>query len=270
MILSALKSKKGSFNIIELDYAPVLASKLGLDLNFPDNIEILNQVLSKITKVVGEKASAVVLDPVYSLFLLEKLGDLGLVLRLEQESEATDPLIVSKLIPNWGVENIKNNYGVVKLELFYHPSEENALQKKQLVAEIHDYCFQEKTKFLIKLNIYTPANEKPDAIKFQEAQLQAINELGSSCDCLALQYPQDPLNCATITSELDVPWILFANDMEYEQYKEFLRTSLENGAQGFMISDILWQGMTLENIDSFVKTTLRDRLIEITRIADGL
>jgi tagatose-1,6-bisphosphate aldolase len=274
----ALKNSVGTVGLLALDEAHLLAEALGLSLEEPTNVTYLNGLISELVRQYSPHVTGVVLDPIYSLpFLAQKDHVAGLVLRLEQLNDS-DPLALPKFIPNWSIENVKNNYGLAKLELFYHPSEEKSAEKKQLVAEIFDFCQYEKIDFLLKLVIYHPSEKKLDVAEFQEVQLEAVSELQRFASMMALQYPQDPLATATLTTNLDIPWLLLAENMNYDAYKEALRVSLENGAAGFYIGKTLWQeigSLRLEDqsvddpaIQQWLKTTGRDRVLELKRLIE--
>jgi tagatose-1,6-bisphosphate aldolase len=276
MKLSALQKPAGALGIVSLDEAYALADLLGLSLQESTHEQFLTEVLTELVKVHSRQAAGVVLDPIYSLQLLAEGTELaGAIVRLEQ-MQTPDPLVVPKFIPNWGIENIRNMYGLAKLELYYHPTEEKALEKKQLVAEIFDFCQYEEIDFLLKLMIYNPTEGKLKIEEFQAAQLESVGELQRFASSLALQYPQDPLATATLTSNLDIPWLISADGQDYEQYKNDLRVSLENGATGFLAGEILWheigqmrlddQSPDLPAVKKFIQTTSKDRIIELMRI----
>jgi len=92
-----------------------------------------------------------------------------------------------------------------------------------------------------------------------------------------LQSPHDALACATITTELDGPWLLGDDNLVYDDFKEALRTALENGAGGFLVSESLFgeidalrrpdQSLDLPEIIKFIKTKTRDRALELIRIS---
>ncbi len=277
MQVTALKNDAGSIGLVALDEAYLLADSIGLSIKEPSHEELLNDVLSELLNLFRQQASGLVLDPVYSLPLLkEDEQNAPLIVRLEQ-LQNPDPLAVPQLLKNWGVEDISNMYGMAKLELHYHPAEEQALTKKQFVAEIFDFCEHEEIDLLLKLMIYNPTEEKFDIPKFQESQMEAVSELQRFASILALQYPQDPLAAATLTTNLDIPWLLTADDTPYDRFKENLRVALENGATGFLASETLWQeieGMRhsdqspdIEKILQFIQTTSKDRIIELLRIS---
>lgn len=277
--LESFQTPQHAFCFLELDNTPQLAALLGLDITLEENVRFLSNISQKIAQTAEESISGLVLDPVYSFSLAHELSQPpALLFRLEHLAEEVDPLSVPVMIHNWGIENIKNNYAAAKLEMFYHPHEEKALEKKQLIAEIAEYARHESVPFLLKLTLYTPVGEEFSPVAFQEAQIMAVQEFRDQCDVLVLQYAQDALACATLTAELDVPWLLTAQGVKYEEYKEMLRTSLENGARGFLVGSVLWQELAnlksddkspdKEAINRFIETTFRDRLIEVRRIVE--
>jgi len=270
--------QRQGIGLLALDEAYQFAEELGLTMNEPSNVENFNALLVRFLILYTEYTTGVVLDPTYSLpFLSYKHKNSGLVIRLEQDREQ-DPLSVPRFIPQWSIEDVRNNYGVAKLELFYHPAEEMANEKKKLVADLYDFCQYEGIDFLLKLVIYHPPGKTLDTTEFQETQLEAVAELQRFASVLALQYPQDPLATATLTSTLDVPWLVSADGFSYDQFKDVLRVSMENGAEGFLLGKTLWdelgsmrledQSPDFEQIEKFLKTTGKDRVIELMRIVN--
>lgn len=279
MKVAALKNKNDAIALLALDNSLKLAELLSLDLSLENNELLLKQLNQHLMKSLGDSASGVVLDPVYTLALLaNKNKNTGVVLRLNNLAE-TDPLALPSLIPNWSAEEIKNNYGVAKLELYYHPNEDKALEKKQLVAEVYDYCQLLKIDLLLDLKIFSFADEKVDPLNFSQTQLQAVEELRSSCDLLALQYPLEPLAAATITASLDIPWIVNLSAGDYQTNKNNLRVCLENGAAGFVAGETLFDGienernkedqsLDLNHLFFYIQTNVRDRFLELIRITN--
>lgn len=284
MKLSALKSNSELFSILELDQAPYLAQQLGLDLKVKGGLEQLQLVLQALITHLAPLPSAVIAEPVYSFPLLMDDLEQGLILRLEKvfsEPQPQTQAVTPRLANNWGVNEVANNYAVAKLGLWYHPAEENALAKKKLVAEIYHYCQQLGIDLLLKLKISRQPDESRDKIVFQEAQLQAIQELRAVANLLVLQYPGDAVATATITAELDQPWLIYLDEArakDYQAAKQELRIALENGAQGFVAGQILWselgqlrqedQTPDLSAIQKLIETQGRDRLLELVRISN--
>ena len=282
MRVNHLLNSAGFIAILELDNNRQLAEILGLDLTLSDNIEILDEINSQILKL-SKEVSGVIFDPIYTFkFLAEKAKQAGALIRLEQDKEVL-PYNPPLLFPNFSLEEISNNYALAKLELNYHPIEQKVIEKKQLLAEIREYSKILNIDFLLKLKIYDPKQfdlQKNDefVFSFDNDQLSAIQELRSLVDILVIQNPSDPLAMATIISELDIPCLIMANEQDdYEQFKDKFRMAMENGAKGYCLSQILWkeigtyrsedQSLDLEGIQKYLNTIVRDRLVELNRIA---
>ncbi len=278
MNLPAIQSDQHAIGLLQLDQAPKMASCLGLDLTSPTNEDVIKNLIQDMGTIGAQQVTGLVIDPIYSFSLAGDSRETGLLTRVTTLHEEIDPLSLPMLMPNYGLDEIRQNYSLAKLELYYHPQEEKALAKKRLVAEVFDYCDYLDIQLLLKLIIYTPSGKEFDQATFQQDQLQAIQEMRSLTDVLALQYPRDPLSTATVTAELDIPWVLMSQDQPYQEYKQSLRTSLENGAVGFMAGDSLWRDLAelkakdkspdLKRVQQFVNTTFQDRVIELMRISN--
>lgn len=278
MLLPTIQSRHHMYGLLELDIAPTLANHLGLDLSLPENLQSTQTVLSKMGQVASRHLTGLVIDPIYSFSVSQHSKQAGFLTRLNILTDEVDPLAVPILIPDYGLEEIANNYNLAKFELYYHPLEENSLKKKQLLAEIHDYCDYLDMNLLLKLQLYDFEGNGALEANFQEQQLVAAQELARTTDLIALQNPVEPLSIATLTAELDIPWILLHQQQDYEQFKQDLRLCLENGASGFLTGQALWrelvefkqddQSPNLEKIEQFIETTFQDRLIELMRIVD--
>ena len=159
------------------------------------------------------------------------------------------------------------------------PGEPNAAQKKKLIIELGEYCRHEDVPFLLEPVIFNPfGKEELSMSDFQEAQLITAQEFQQSCDILKIQYPGDALACATMTAELDIPWILLSRGMTYDKFKEATKIGLENGCKGFAAGRSVWQEISkirrpddlpdLEKIEAFLNTTAKERMIELIEITE--
>jgi tagatose-1,6-bisphosphate aldolase len=281
MTLPAIQTDRHRLALLGLDVAPQLAAHLGLDLSIPDTEVLLKNLLEALAEQLAPAASGVVLDPVYSYDLqATQLSHTGLLFRLEKLQAETE-LAVPTLIPNWSISHIKEHYAWAKFELAYHPAEAQALEKKQLLAELADFCRHEGIGLFLKLMIKQPPETGEFTLaQFQIDQLTAVQELAKLSQVMALQYPQDALSCATITAELDQPWIVSLDGgTQYDEAKDQLRAALDNGAQGFLASEVLWpelyqlraadgHSLDFSAMQQVIQTTIRDRFIELARITN--
>jgi len=285
----------------QLEGLPYVVSKSEHPGESVDTLVTNFLVQPAITRLVHHSSkilSGIIVDPYVGLQVPQtKSGNhAGLILPISvQHSGQVDPLAVPQFDHNWSVAEIANNYGVAKLTLYYHPKEEQALRKKQLVAELSEYCRYEKIEFVLDLVLYTPAGEEFALDAFQADQLQAIQEMRSYANLLMLQYPLDPLACATLTTELDIPWVVSSRGIRYDEYKETVRTALEGGAKGFCLHEISWPKPELDvdellsaintathnrdnqpladlaktwhdQFEKQLSTTIRDQMLELSRI----
>lgn len=277
MKLPALQTDSGMYSLLGLDETENLAALFGLDVAETSSLTQIHGLQLFISEVVSEYVSGIVLDP-RSLLDLPIIGNHrpGIIYRLAQQPYQL--IDAPKLIANWGVESTRNNYGVAKLTFSYNPSETNSLEKKKFLIETYDFCHFEGIDLILDLKIISSDGSKIHPDNLAETQLQAVQELRNFADLFALEYPGDALKAATITAELDRDWIVSSADQSYAVFKENLRNSLDSGAKGFLASSSLWQEMSklrhedmspdFDQIPDFVQNSLRDRMIELSRILD--
>lgn len=277
MKLPNLQTDSGMYSLLGLDQTEELLLLFGLDGAETSSLKQVYAIELLMAENIAEKVSGVVLDP-RAMMDIPQTGDdrPGIAYRLAQSplNLIDDP----KVLPKWGIEFVANNYGVAKLKLFYHPQEKLALEKKKFLAETHDFCQFEKIDLILDLKLISPDGNKIHPDNLAEVQLQAVQELRGFADLFALQYPGDPLSCATLTAELDRDWVLSSDGRDYANFKEKLREALDSGAKGFLIGDSLCGEMSklrsddhtpdFDRIPDFIQTTIRDRVIELSRILE--
>lgn len=278
MFLSNIQNSKKIFTLLDFSRIATLAQAIGLDIDHLEHQDHLKFITQHLMKYLSPEVSGVIVDPDFDFdTIAEKQNGTGLILSVEKKTDAVDPFSMPKIADNWGIEHIRNNYAVAKVELYYHPQEPEALRKKQFIAEVYDYCKYEGIHFLLELMVYHPASEEATQEILLEAQLQAAREFSNSCDLFALEYLGNALSAVTLTAELDKPWIFNARGVGYETFKQDLRVCMDSGAQGFLAGDPFWAGKhvsevltQLDNSEAqkeFIKTEIRDRIIEATRIS---
>jgi len=295
MRLSGLQTIQGLYTLFELPHQVRLANHLSLDIGVRENQVFLDQVANQMLQAAGNHISGLALDSEAGLqAFLEFTSTLrpgraavlgnapqtpGILLRIDTPNFQARPSDLPHFSQDWGVENIRNNYGVALLELQYHPNEEFALQKKQIVAEIGDFCVNQAIDFVLKLVVPASSEAGTATGNSQEAQLTAVQELRSYCQLLALHPPTDALAAATLTAELDIPWIALSDQpSDYLSFKNVLKLALDNGAQGYLASDLIWQdigqlrradqGIDQAQLQQFVGVEVPKRLIDLSQIVN--
>lgn len=279
MKLSNIHNSKGVITLLDFSRIATLAHAVKLDIDHLEHKEHLSFLTSTMMHYLSPEVSGVVVDPDFDFDIISKKANgTGLLLSLEKKSDSVDPLSLPKITENWGIEHISNNYALAKIELYYHPKENEAMRKKQFVAEVYDFCKYEGIDLLLELMVYHPADEPATQEILFEAQLQASKEFVNSTDIFALEYLGNALSSVTLTAELDIPWIYNAREIGYEEFKQNLRICMDSGAKGFLAGDPFWAGndttqllSSLNNSpeqEEFIKTHMRDKVIESVRIAN--
>jgi tagatose-1,6-bisphosphate aldolase len=254
--------------------------------------------MEQIAEILSPSVSGVLVSPEYSFgSILKKDNKAGLLLGLERRALSLDPMSAVSLIPNWGVEHVRNNYALAKLELYYNLFEPEFMTKKQLVAEVYEYCQMLGIDFLLELKIFPYQQQDVNVLSLHETQMLAIEDFRGICNLIALEFPGDLLSAVTLTAGLDIPWIMVngtwagsaADTDSYEAYKENLRLALESGARGFLAGNLIWRDILseilhpvcvegaagfelnpqwLEEFSRLMKTKVRDRMVELCRITN--
>jgi tagatose-1,6-bisphosphate aldolase len=278
--LETLRHASGYFALLSLDQPLGLAEAGGWDITQTSAGPILNQLYQTMVKSWSAYATGVIADPWFGLpAIVHKAKGVGVALQLEQSMTASDPLSPPKLTEDWSVSEIAANYAVAKVYFPFHASEEQAAAKLQWLAEIADYCRYEQIDLIVvhSLPNIPDLNAAPD-----QALLEALQELQPHVRAVVIDPVADALVAATLTAELDIPWLvnLDAAQGEYAQVKDLLRLSLENGAKGWLGGQVFWQGLgmpaghsstngsaNLETVIEFLNHEAQDRVIELSRIA---
>ncbi len=272
---ASLANETSRYCVLDVSLAPQLAAKLGLSLDQAAAVVEVKKWLGTMLNATNTAVTGVLADPVYSWPVLSPLKTkAGTVLMLQTQHLDVDPMALPQLLPDWNVEAVAQNYAMAGLEMWYHPVEQEALTKKQFVAEIADYCHHEGIDLLLRLRFYNYQDATSSTLADQ--LLQAVQELRASCQLLVLDFPLDSLTAATMTAELDIPWLVYLGDQTYAQAKDTLRQALESGAAGCVMGDALWSdllslpsptGATVPAATpSKIATELGDRAVELARI----
>ncbi len=283
MLKVALQTKTKSYSWLNLSQVYGLADLFNLSLSQSEDVAKLVWIINLVMKTVSPHVSGVILGPEIGFEAsLKKAPATGLILTLEKQTELLAVNEMPRFYEHWGVEQIRNNYGVAHFKFYYHPQGEFASQKKQLAGELYDAAKYEGIDLVIELSMYPLEKKLAKEDIFEEAQLFAAKEFQTVCDLLVLEYPHSPLACATLTAELDIPWLLADRLEDYPFFKDTLRIALESGAAGCQVDLVAWSGLPelrlnqyrqgesedWKILEKYIQTELKDRLIEITRIID--
>ncbi len=282
MHIPALRDQNG-IALVSVASLPQILDAQELNITDAKTAALAQTISKELVRTLSPHATGIVFSPEYTYYsILQKSENAGLVLTIEKQSVDVDPMALPALVDRWNVENIRQNYGVAKLRLYYHPSERQALAKQKFVAEIHEHCRHVGIDLMLELLVYHQASEAAERETQLQDQLTAVVELRDKCDGMILEYLEDPLTAATITTELDVPWIISSTEADYERAKSEIRAGIEAGADGFLISTAIFPpaesiknalnpngNLMAESVPewfTFLNTVGRDRMLELRRI----
>ena len=111
MNLSSIRTPEGLFTIAAFDHRGSLAQMFDLDISSSFTGELLSQIKVMFMEAFSQMCSGVLVDPIYGFPAIErKAKNTGLILPVESSGYGDERSAVPTMIPDWGVQNIKNNY----------------------------------------------------------------------------------------------------------------------------------------------------------------
>jgi tagatose 1,6-diphosphate aldolase len=251
MNLSSLQTKKNHFTISAFDHRSSLVKILALETADEERLrEQMIEIKSLLMQTFSPLSSAVLTDPIYGIETIkDKASSAGLLMSLEESGYDADKSQVPKLLPDWGVKGVKQHDSAGKMLLYFHPQEQTAMLKIELIRQLFELSKQEKVPFLLEIVLYPIEGEEEFKNNWHLLQLEAIAKFKDLCDVLKIEYPglyassdeQARLFCEMVSKESNTPWIILSRGMEYELFLNALKISMQSGAAGFAVGRAVWQ-----------------------------
>lgn len=281
MHLSTIQSSAKTTLLLDLSELNLLVDCVNIDWETDGRQKLLAKIIAILVTHLSTQVHGVVLGPEVGFAAASQVSEkAGTLFTLEKQTEVLLPNELPRLLPDWSVQHIRNNYGLLFQKLYYHPHEERAKEKKQLIAELYDSCRYEGIDLVLSLALYAPEGQPSDQATYEESQLTAAREFQAIADLLVLENPHTALAAATLTAALDIPWLVVERSQDYSQVKAAARMALEAGAAGVAVTignllggfpplkltnDRFADGER-ERLETYVQTEVRDRLVELSRI----
>lgn len=289
MKVQSLANSQGRYLLWALDEASQVAERFGFQIADPMQHGAIKQLVELLSDFVVPTATGVLVDPEFSWPHVSTTAQLaGVSVRLEEQRSAVDPMALPKLFQDVGCEWVAENYGICKLAMWYHPSEPLAMGKKQLLAELADSCRVYGTELYLQLQPYIPPVDLSSGTDAQIGQsasllpdvlLAAVQELAPMVQLLSLPLPNDALLAATITAELDIPWLIDLRENTAELATQSLQMALEAGASGCVCGNGFWPELgqmresdgspDWEGLQQYGQTVVRERATALRRVLDA-
>lgn len=288
--LSSLTTPAGHFTIAAFDHR----NSLNAYLNPQDPSTVTADQIVALKRLFisafADVSSAILIDPIYGLdygldLTKEVPPGTGILMSLEESSyDESQAGRVTKLLPHWGISDIKAHGAAAKLLFYYHPNAPIAPQQLDLIRSLSQDCRQANVIFLIEPIIYGLGefSQKNKA----DVTLTIIDQLSPLVDILKLEFPLNVYESSEsdwrqisheISRHATVPWILLSRGgMDYDHFKQLTLTTSEAGASGIAVGRAVWQEIgdlskkyldpdeKLVHIKEFLNTTARERMRELS------
>jgi tagatose 1,6-diphosphate aldolase len=262
--LQTASTKRGVFTILAVDHRDAMRAMLNREQ--PETVPAaqLTEIKLSIIKWIGPFATAVLLDPVYSLgqviaqrVLPPKTAFLSAI---EEQGYLGDPYgRQTTMLEGWGIEKAKMlGASGVKVLLFYHPGAGEAAEvQEQLVASLLAECNHFDIPLFLEPIVYSrnpsvSKNSAGFAAERRKIMVETVRRLGAlKPDVLKLEFPVDCQYekdeavwqdaCAEMNEASPVPWTLLSGGDSFEAFQKQLKVACQNGCSGFLVGRALWQ-----------------------------
>jgi tagatose 1,6-diphosphate aldolase len=262
--LQTASTERGVFTILAVDHRD--AMRVMLNREHPETVPAaqLTEIKLAIVKLIAPFATAVLLDPVYSMAQVIAQRALppktAFLSAIEEQGYLGDPYgRQTTMLEGWSVEKAKMlGASGVKVLLFYHPHAGEAADiQERLVATLLTECNRFDIPMFLEPIIYSlnpsvSKNSAEFAAERRSIMVESARRLGAlKPDVLKLEFPVDCQYekdeaiwqdaCAELNEASPVPWTLLSGGESFEAFQEQLRVACENGCSGFLVGRALWQ-----------------------------
>jgi len=293
--LQTASTERGVFTILAVDHRDAMRAMINREQ--PETVPAvqLTEIKLSIVKLIGPFATAVLLDPVYSMgqaiaqrVLPPKTAFLSAI---EEQGYLGDPYSrQTTMIQGWGIEKAKMlGASGVKVLLFYHPEAGEAADvQEELVTRLLAECNRFDIPMFLEPIVYSlNPNVSKDSVVFAAERpgviVETARRLGAlKPDVLKLEFPIDCQYekdeaawqdaCAQLNEASPVPWTLLSGGDSFELFQKQLRVACQNGCSGFLVGRALWREAVQlhgKERDKFLHGEARQRWQTLHTIAEN-
>ena len=216
-----------------------------------------------LTRHLGKKASAVLLDSLYGAWQAVCAFKLppraGLIVRLERTGADLTPDGSGRLTvvePGWSVAKIKRmGADAVKLLVYYEPDHvESAQHQRDLVEQMAAECDRHDIVLLLETLSYPFAGEERASPSYLDRKPQTVVEtarhLSALCDVYKAEFPGtlDRESDEELAGQLDAldeacrrPWVLLSAGVDFPDYERQVAMACAHGASGILGGRAFWK-----------------------------
>ena len=266
--LKKLCTDRAHFQMLAVDQRPPIFNIISKAKGRKHTYEEVVECKRLITSNLSQLASAILMDPNYSLSnILRYNKSKGLVITLEEHSfTETERGRYSDNIENWSVEKIKKVGGdAVKVLAWYRPDadSDSIEHQKKYVRKIGEECEKFSIPFLLELLVYPFQDDENHTTEYQEQKqkksqhvIDSVKEFSKDeykVDIFKLESPVDSHDLeGEISKDTEgafkdlsdatnnKPWVVLSSGMGKNSFLKCLELAYKNGASGYLAGRTIW------------------------------
>ncbi len=257
--LQQIADGDGFLTMCAIDHRGSLRKALNPDN--PGSVDYRQMVDFKmdLVRALGDRASAVLLDPKYGAAQAIAGGILpgrvGLLVSLEK-SGYTGPgsARITELLPGWNAKKARRmGASAAKLLVYFRPDlKEAAARQLDLIKRVCEDCSNEDLPLLVEPVAYPVESDKDFSAAKPELVIETARQITSlPIDILKAEFPAeldyekdgDRLEdyCRQLNEASRLPWVLLSAGVSYDVFKKQVEIASRAGACGFLAGRALWQ-----------------------------
>lgn len=273
--LSVLANDTGHFTIAALDHRDALLVEMeraGFGAAEPAT---LTEFKKEVLIAIGDRPSAVMLDPEYSLPELANTvaPGVGITCALESQGYLGDQggttLIPNTLLPDWAPAKVTEvgAHAAKLLVLYHHDRGEFTTAQEALVAQVVDGAAEAGVPALIE-PVPTDITSPEERAAVIVAAAQRLAPMGPML--LKLPYPGKGWCEAVNEACGERPWALLSWGVGFDEYSEQLQEACAAGCSGFTAGRALWrEALPPDGRAEFLSSVLLERFVELEQITES-
>jgi len=262
--LQLASTEGGVFAILAIDHRDAMRAMLNHEQPETVPAKRLIDIKLSIVRTIGALATAILLDPVYSIG--QAIAQYAFPSRtafisaIEEQGYLGNPNgRQTTLLEGWSIEKAKMlGASGVKVLLFYHPQAGEATEKQeQFVSGLLTECSRFDIPMFLEPILYSPdpslSKDSPAfAAERPRMMVETVQRLGAlKPDVLKVEFPVDcryeqdetiwHAACAQLNEVCPVPWALLSGGDPFELFQKQVMVACQNGSSGFLVGRALWR-----------------------------
>ena len=252
MSLASVSAADGRLRVLAIDHRDSL--RAFISPTDPDSVprEHVVDLKRELLRAVGPMASAVMLEPEYSIpeLVPEVPVGVGFFAALEAQGYLADPGAAPTSLFWHADDAVRCGASVAKLLLPYHPDHQLAGEQRRVGAEVVAECRRAGIPIVLEPLFFGLADPSDRARVVLETAVTFASIGPNGPDLLKLPFPVDPnlvtehhervAACRRITEACRQPWAILSGGGDFDSFERQVSDALEGGANGFMVGRALW------------------------------